>query len=230
MCPRSRSVDYRHDREDHVSVDARLAQFPKNEAVMPTVRQLLIVILGLLFLTVAAAAPAAADPWGVQSSSTGAHPDGSTHNWCWGSGFDLALRDNVIDSMNNALGGPTDAVVDYKSTCVLSGLSETDVVWFDADLPGSTRGKAPCEDYDGSYCDQFYVTLDPAQINIGSNDEADTTKTTCHELGHTVGLTHGAGGGDGTADDCMVSGERPSSATRYERYSTHHKGHINAWF
>ncbi len=99
---------------------------------------------------------------------------------------------------------------------------------FDADLPGSTRGKAPCEDYDNGYCDQYYVTLDPAQINVGSNDDAD--KTVCHELGHTVGLTHGSGGGDGGTDDCMISGERPSTNSQYERYSSHHKEHINAWF
>ncbi len=111
-----------------------------------------------------------------------------------------------------------------------SGSGETDVVWFDANLPGSTRGKAPYEDYDNGYCDQYYVTFDPAQINVGSNDDADTDKTVCHELGHTVGLTHGSGGGDGGADDCMISGERPSTNSQYERYSNHHKGHINAWF
>ena len=92
------------------------------------------------------------------------------------------------------------------------------------------RGKAPCEDYDNGYCDQYYVTLDPAQINVGSNDDADTDKTVCHELGHTVGLTHGSGGGDGGTDDCMISGERPSTNSQYERYSSHHKEHINAWF
>ena len=74
------------------------------------------------------------------------------------------------------------------------------------------------------------ATLDPAEINVGSNDEADTDKTVCHELGHTLGLTHGPGGGDGGADDCMISGERPNTHIKYERFSTHHKEHINDWF
>ena len=188
-------------------------------------------VLGLVALAVSVlASPVGADVWGSQSSTTGAHPDGSTHNYCWGSGFDTNLRDNVDEMFDDALDGPTDATVEFKSTCKFSGSGETDVVWFDADLPGSTRGKAPCEDYDNGYCDQYYVTLDPAQINVGSNDDADTDKTVCHELGHTVGLTHGSGGGDGGTDDCMISGERPSTNSQYERYSSHHKEHINAWF
>ena len=153
-----------------------------------------MVAAGSALIVLMAAVPAGTDAWGSESSSTGAHPDGSTHNWCWGSGFDLALLDNVISSMNNALDAPTQATVAFTATCTLSGDGETDVVWFDANLPGSTRGTAPCEDYDGDG-DQYYVTIDPAEINVGTWDEADTTKTTCHELG-----------------------------------STHHKGHIDAWF
>jgi hypothetical protein len=120
--------------------------------------------------------------------------------------------------------------VEFKSTCKLTGDGETDTVWFDADLPGGQRGQVFCEDFDNNLCDQFYVTLDPTELNIGSNDEADTTKTSCHELGHSVGLSHGAGGGNGGADDCMMSGERPNLNSQYERYSLHHKEHINDWF
>jgi hypothetical protein len=187
-------------------------------------------LLALLGTAVLTALPATADPWGTNTSNTGAHPDGGSHTWCWGSGFDTALRDNVNSSMNNALGGPTDANVAFQSSCNLSGTSETDVVWFDGNLPAGIRGQTFCEDFDGGNCDQNYITLDPAEINIGSNDEADTTKTACHELGHSVGLTHGSGGGDGTANDCMYSGERPNLNLQYERYSAHHRGHINAWF
>jgi hypothetical protein len=110
---------------------------------------------------------------------------------------------------------------------------QTDVRWLDANLPGNLRGQAPCVVFspNGVECDRYDVTVDPAQINMGSDDEADQTKTMCHELGHTVGLTHGPGGGDGTIDDCMISGERPDpNDPIYQTYSTHHSGHINAWF
>jgi len=176
------------------------------------------------------ALPVGADVWGSASSSTGAHPDGSTHNYCWGAGFDVNLRDNVDEMFEDALDTPTDATAEFKSKCKYSGSGETDVVWMDADLPGLVRGQVFCEDYDHGHCDQFYVTIDPTAINVGPNDDADTDKTICHELGHTVGLSHGPGGGDGGADDCMISGERPSLYSRYERYSGHHKGHIDAWF
>lgn len=103
--------------------------------------------------------------------------------------------------MLNSLDFPTDATTSFTSSCDLSGWAETDVVWFDGNLQSGVRGQAVCEDFDGNYCDQYYVTLDPAQLNIGGNDDADTTKTACHELGHTVGLTHGDGGGSGGNDD-----------------------------
>ncbi len=188
------------------------------------------IFISFMLVSMIPASPLSADAWGTGSADTGAHPDGSSHNWCWGSGFDFALQDNVNSSMYYALDSPTEASVEFKANCKMSGDGETDVVWFDANLPSGTRGMAFCEDYDGDVCDQYYVSLDPDEINIGTEDEADTTKTSCHELGHTVGLTHGSGGGDGTVDDCLYSGERPNNNIQYERYSTHHKGHINDWF
>ena len=146
------------------------------------------------------------------------------------SGSTLIYKTTSIPLFYDALDAPTDAQVEFKSTCKLTGDGETDTVWFDADLPGGQRGQVFCEDFDNNLCDQFYVTLDPTELNIGSNDEADTTKTSCHELGHSVGLSHGAGGGNGGADDCMMSGERPNLNSQYERYSLHHKEHINDWF
>jgi hypothetical protein len=203
---------------------------------MRSARKFLVIATCSAMVTLATPAISRADPWGVQSSSTGAHPDGSTHGWCYGPGFDAALQDNAQNSFANALDAPTDAGVTFYSTCDTTDPLQTDVRWLDADLPAGTRGKAPCVKYlgDGN-CDRYDVTLDPVEINIGSNDEADTTKTTCHELGHSVGLTHGAGGGDGAGgdpDDCMISGERPNSNLQYERYGTaHHVGvHINGWF
>lgn len=184
----------------------------------------------ILLISLSGNARIEADDWGTGTGPTGAQPDGSTHNWCWGIGFDSDLQDNVNSSFYDALDAPTDAQVEFKSTCKLTGDGETDTVWFDADLPGGQRGQVFCEDFDNNLCDQFYVTLDPTELNIGSNDEADTTKTSCHELGHSVGLSHGAGGGNGGADDCMMSGEWPNLNSQYERYSLHHKEHINDWF
>lgn len=77
-------------------------------------------------------------------------------------------------------------------------------------------------DFDNNdYCDQNY-----SKIWMSVHDsEYDLSHSTCHELGHTVGLTHHE-----TGDYCLLKGHAPSSAVQYRRYSDHHKDHINAWF
>jgi hypothetical protein len=102
---------------------------------------------------------------------------------------------------------------------------QTDVRWLTGDLPSGVRGSTGCAVLNGSVCDRNNVTIDIAELNIGTNDEDDQTKTTCHELGHTVGLTHG-----GASEDCMISGERPSTASQWEHYGSHHTYHINLNF
>jgi hypothetical protein len=71
-------------------------------------------------------------------------------------------------------------------------------------------------------CNAADVVLDPAEINIGDLNEEDTSKTACHEAGHSVGLTHGGNTG------CMLNGPIPNGAVQFRRYSSHHIGHINA--
>ncbi len=121
----------------------------------------------------------------------------------------------------------TDATVLYKDDCVYTGDSETDVVWLTRNLPGTRRGETFCDSFHlNGNCDQFYSALDLAQIAQGSSNELDETKTACHELGHTVGLTHH----DETKWKCMMSGEPPNAKPRWKYYSDHHVGHIDDWF
>jgi hypothetical protein len=64
--------------------------------------------------------------------------------------------------------------------------------------------------------------------SVEASDEIDQTITTCHEFGHTAGLSHGS-----TQDDCMenVSTSNPPNALKWRRYSAHHiDDHINPWF
>lgn len=167
---------------------------------------------------------AIADEWGDQDSDTGAHPDGATHNYCYFASVNSDLREAIAEAMWSAL-DPTHATVDFFSSCKLSGSGETDVVWREANLDGAA-GQEICEDYDnGDHCDQYYLTLDHTAINAGSNDEIDEAQTACHELGHSVGLTHG-----GSSSDCMINDGSPPSDVQYRRYGSHHRGHINGWF
>ena len=96
--------------------------------------------------------------------------------------------------------------------------------YFPRQLDGTVRGSTFCENYD-TYCDQYYVQIDLNYIIQSSEpDDENIKKTMCHELGHSVGLSHGS-----TYGGCMVSGAVNGDVT-WRRYSSHHKGHINGWF
>jgi hypothetical protein len=176
------------------------------------------VAAGLLVALVGS--PASADPFGTWTSDTGPFADGVGHTYCWGSGFDAALQDNATAALAN-LDAQTEMFDSFQATC---NVVTTDIYFFDANLPAGVRGSTRCVTWKtyGVVCDSFDIEIDPAEINIGSDDEADTTKTLCHEVGHSVGLSHLA-----PQDDCMISGEMPSTAAQWRKYSAHHVSHIN---
>lgn len=176
---------------------------------------------------------AVADPWGTGTGDTGPKPDANPDTYCYPtSSYDgrlpkLVIGQHVETIAWNVVNATTDVnVVSHDQQCVYSGTSETDVVWQHWDLPQGVRGRTRCDDITVSgTCDQAYLYMDMAEISIGSNDNQDADKTVCHEWGHALGLTHGG------FEDCMINGERPSpSESRWERYSAHHRDHINAYF
>jgi len=191
-------------------------------------RRKVALVVGWSSLLVIIAAPAIADPWGTETTDTGAHPDANPHGYCFSSSVGPDAKPNMTDAEDNAL-EPTNANVTFDSSCNLSGTGETDVVWRVGDLAPGVLGHNYCEDFDGSYCDQYYNTLDMTEIAIGIDDEIDETSIACHELGHSVGLTHGGG-----SDDCMVgrASHDPPTELKYRRYGSGHHipDHINAWF
>lgn len=193
-----------------------------------------ILCLRWLRISIAVAATAAlvvpaetarADTWGSQSGSTGANPDANPHSYCYNA-YLSTMQSATVLAMNY-LSTATDANVPARdSPCTLpAGNGHTDVRWTTGDLSPGTSGQAPCAKYwpDGVQCDRYDVTMDEPEILIGSNDENDRKQSTCHELGHTVGLTH-------ATDDCMESASSPDNAAIHYTYSTHHKSHINTWF
>jgi hypothetical protein len=185
-------------------------------------------VMSAAFLTlVLLPSPVMGDPWGTGTSATGDHPDGGNHTYCYAAGLSSALTANIQYAENTSLAASTDASVSKDTPCIGDAAAQTDVVWFSSNgLENGVRGRTQCMRFNPStgYCDRNHVILDLAEINEGSNDGYDQTKTACHELGHTVGLTHGG------SSDCMLNGERPSTATQYQNYNAHHRGHINAWF
>lgn len=192
---------------------------------MSSFRRTSIILLCVsLFVAVSSTQRALADPWGSQTETTGAHPDGGNHTWCTVSlsSTDITWLSEVS---NSSLGNQTDAFVVRELSCDLDSGTETDVVWRADNLEGSVRGKTFCEDYDNGFCDQSYAYIDFNAISdAGGPYEANVKKTMCHELGHSVGLSHGT-----TYGGCMVSGKVTSDLS-YRRYASHHVAHVNDWF
>lgn len=166
---------------------------------------------------------ATADDFAVGPPNSGYKGDSSIHTFCFGAGFDAALQNNANWAMGTSLDRDTDITDQFDTTCAQGA---TDVEWLDANLPAGVRGAYACQNMvNANTCNHAHVTLDPAEINIGSLDEEDTSKTACHEAGHSVGLTHGAG-----LTDCMRNGEIPNALEQYRTYNGHHIFHIDSTY
>lgn len=190
---------------------------------MPAKQRHLSIALSLLSLAVSAGVPRAwADPFGTDNDGVGPFADTYLHTYCWDVNFNEGLKDNATAAMNKALDAQTVMVDQYEVNCD----GETDIRWFDATLDGNVRGTYRCVTYAASgICAAAYIHLDPLELNEGANDEYDTTKTACHEVGHSVGLQHGD-----AKSDCMRNGEIPDTSVQWRRYSSHHVEHIDGYY
>ncbi len=193
---------------------------PKSYQVRSSRLRRPLLIVFVVLATLLPVSRALGDPFDTGPPDGGWKADSKYHTYCYGAGLDAVLRDDVDYVMQWSLDAETDMKDVFESTCNPNG---TDAQFFDANLPGGVRGQYVCVSR-SIYCWAAELTVDPAQINIGSNDTEDLRKTLCHEVGHSVGLTHH----DPPYDDCMINGEIPDTSVQYRRYNSHHKiTHIN---
>lgn len=92
----------------------------------------------------------------------------------------------IVDAMN-AWGDNTDVNVVYDADPTFSGAGETDAVWRQFVYSDDTLGVTTCMDrVDGTrnQCDSHYLEISP----YGGWNQ----KVTRHEMGHALGLVHGA--------------------------------------
>ncbi len=161
---------------------------------------------------------ARADVFGPYTADSGPFADNYIHTWCEGRANYIPIwRDSMQDAMDY-LDAQTDMTTGTPHQC-----NDSIDIWydvFDSSVLGlDVRGSTTCR-----------VAMTPDGVcgstQIKMNSTLLTTymarrKTACHEIGHTVGLTHSFG--YSTSSDCMISGDYTLTFL-----NTHHVEHINS--
>jgi hypothetical protein len=171
-------------------------------------------------LLLALPAVAAANPFPNTKDLTVA--DNDVHTYCYTSTF--VTDPTVASYAMDVLDSTTDLTDLISSTTPNCAYMETDVWWWETDLPAGTRGSRKCwlESPTG-ICTSSDVKLDYPELDIGAYDWEDRRKTGVHELGHSIGLGH-------DTISAMMSGQVPDASLTWRRYSAHDLGHINAYY
>jgi len=148
------------------------------------------------------------------SLSTPCTADNAEHTYCWAGNFDSTnFRDAAKYAMENL-----DAQTDFYDNKMANCTANTDIVWTEFTVSG-VRGRYECEALSGWNCGQARIYINRAEINSSSDPELNRKKTSCHEVGHSGGVSHAE-----TGDDCMKSGE---VTLGHKDYNPHHIGHLN---
>lgn len=157
---------------------------------------------------------ATADPFGVGPPNAGWFADNANHSWCTYGSFVSTWYNPIRDSMYT-LDVTTDMTRTYVSVCD----SATDVQFHLS--TSSSMGAGVLGTYNCLVTVTSANRCGAARIRLNT-DLLDTfsrrMKTSCHEVGHSVGLTHTSAYGG-----CMVSGYSNNNT-----YSSHHVNHINS--
>lgn len=171
--------------------------------------------LALAAALIVPAPSALADAYGTGGADTGYLPDSADQTWCTYPSLVDAWYTPIKDSLNN-LDSQTDMTDTYVSGCgpytdAIFSLSNS------SSMGAGVRGSTQCTAFTGGgRCETAQIKLNTQLLT----DYTQRRKTACHELGHSVGLSHGS-----TYGGCMVSGVSSNST-----YSSHHVSHINATF
>lgn len=183
--------------------------------VRQKVRRMAPTALLLAATAVHEGAPVArADPYAIGYPTGGFEPDDKLHYTCFVHAFSAGFSDEFLDAVAFIEDNSGGIVHTYYVSC---SDSRVDVI-ADQYLEGGDRGQYVCQTFNGSgECDVAAISLNADFFY--SEYEGDmlgwqVRKTWCHELGHSLGLTH-------ANDDCMVSGDSTVST-----YSGHHGYHI----
>jgi hypothetical protein len=172
----------------------------------------LIALLGACNLAVGSAN---ADIFGGGPPDSGRVADNSLHNYCFDGDYPSYWVNPLTSAMVN-LDNQTVMTIGVQYACNTD--ADVRFIKYNDTSQGAPLGLYTCIKFtiDGSRCAGSFVFLNEAKLTSTTLRQ----KTACHEVGHSVGLTHHY---DGQYGGCMLSGYY------YEHfYSSHHVAHINA--
>lgn len=165
-----------------------------------------------------------ADTYAVGSPNGGEEPDNKNHGGCVSTGEDW-IPYALYDFWWDWLPANTTVTRFFHDPC----RSGTDMR-FSWQYGGPMLGRYQCQQYSGSECDvalveqwdAYYVNNYPGAQTQGTPYWCHTIHNWCHEVGHSLGLTHTGGGG------CLASGDLDACHfLEMQKPSPHHVWHIN---
>ena len=173
-----------------------------------------IVALSILGMAISPSI-ARADIFGGGPPDSYYYADNSLHMYCFDLNYIAAWQNPMIDALTN-LQNQTNVTVQESVTCS----ADTDVAFMvkNGSFWAGIRGQTACRKFaqQAGVCAGSIIVLNSDLLN----DYQNRRKTACHELGHSVGLSHAA-----TGDDCMISG-----SSSLINYNAHHVSHINSYY
>lgn len=173
-------------------------------------------VVALIVLSNTVSQGSFADDFGTHTVDTGAKADNGWHDYCTVYSWVPSWQQPLDDAMAR-LSSQTVMTTHWQSGGCSNWMDVQARVSNSTEMGSALRGSTTC--VTGQF-DALNVVCGGAAVLLNADlltDYGQRRKTICHEVGHTVGLSHSS-----TATDCMISG-----SSTVDWYGSHHIAHIN---
>lgn len=155
--------------------------------------------------------------------------DSYRHDFDWDLGPRMGSA--TFDSLYNTY-DTTDLEILLNGSVNDSTHSENVDVYFRADLVVGGWAKTSCQDpVDTSHwCNHNHVIFDTEEMVDTLDSDAFLKKAACHEIGHSVGLTHPSADNHGVSESSDYFGCMRPGVSTYPYLGAHGASHIDAYY